>query len=47
MMASQPTPPPHVPLQEITPCEGLARHWFPLIRAAIKPLFLGDDDGEE
>ena len=20
MMASQPTPPPHVPLQEITPC---------------------------
>ena len=34
-MASQPTPPGHVPPPEIA---GLIKGWFPLIRPAIKPL---------
>ena len=33
-MASQPNP------RNSRPYEGLINHWFPLIRAAIKPLFL-------
>ena len=39
-MANQP-PPPNLPPPEIRPSEGLMNHWSPLIRPALKPLFLG------
>ena len=40
IMANQP-PPPNLPPPEIRPSEGLMNHWSPLIRPALKPLFLG------
>ena len=41
-MASQPTPPgPRTPPRNSRPYQGLINQWFPLIRPAIKPLFLG------
>ena len=40
MLATQPTPPGHVPLAEIPGLliTAYEHHWFPLIRPAIKPL---------
>ena len=38
------TPPQSYPpqeTQEIRPYSGFINHWFPLIRPAINPLFLG------
>ena len=40
-VACQPTPPPHVaPQKWLALWSGLINHWFPVIRPAIKPLFL-------
>ena len=35
------TPPKATPPREIRPCWGTVNHWFPLIRPAIRALFLG------
>ena len=41
LMASQPTPLTVPPLEiRPGPYQTLIKHWFPLIRPAIKPLFL-------
>ena len=39
LMTGQPTPPKRTP-PEMRPYSGLINYWFPLIRPAIKPLFL-------
>ena len=45
-MASQPPPLTHTPRYKAL-WSGLINHWFPLIRPAIKPKFLGEGTLEE